>query len=351
MIIKAPKLIHIAAIWLMMAGKALSIINCFKQNTSTSSRGEGIPCIHCYNSTTSGVFGSCVPLTTNLHCDQINTENSTECFKCLPEYFLFKTNHSCVQMNSTHSIPKCVNSRSSYASGARMDCTECSNGIPSIDLKSCVAFSEAKTNEKVYLENCFIGRREIASASANCIVCKDGYALDTFIGECVQTNIRGCFEAQKGLCISCRAFDGYFSDGFNQIAVGMDPICRTKEEHEWIPKYVPTGQKIHYADIGNKSIADLIPEDAFKNSDLSNFADFKNGYIVINKSVENYAINTNDEGVLRMFNFGSKIGKNLPYYRGLKYYSEPGRTSELFKCFFFQKMCVVLNDTSSPIKR
>ena len=159
----------------------------------------------------------------------------------------------------------------------------------------------------------------------------------------------GCLEVSQVVCTSCRASSGYFSDGFETTQSGQPVICRTLPQHEWSIHGVREDSNNVLAPIFNRSVEEVFSSSFERYTSLTNYAEFKDGYVVMNGTIKNYTTNTTGGGPYQILNFGSNVGEDLPYYDSYSKYTSRDRRPEMFKCFFFSKMCAVVNDLKVDI--
>ena len=330
-------LIALAALSVLLPIPGLSITDCIKQDKSSSTKS----CILCYRSSEND-FGSCSPFNNAPNCQQSNSGSSSYCAKCEAGYSLH--NRACLQV--TTPIANCLEYQ---GSGSSQGCYECSNGIPAVGVKSCLTFNDATTAEQPYLGNCASGHRFFSTGPARCAVCNTGYVYESTTQRCVSSTATGCWKATNGACISCRAWEGYFSDGFDESATGQPVFCRKKEDQTWITKAVGAGSADVNALLTNESLTGLFPRQIYRNTILREFANIKDGYIAVNGTTRNFVTNSaSGSGYERIEEsaFGFSSGEKIGYFGYYTLYAGEYRTSELFRCFYEKKMCLMVNDTS-----
>ena len=234
--------------------------------------------------------------------------------------------------------------------GTSIYCHECANGIPTPFLKGCLPWSGASEAEQPSLENCLSGRKEANHLPVRCAVCKDGFAYDTTSEKCVRTTTAGCWKVSNGVCISCRAWDGYFSDGFDIFTTGQPVLCKKLEEHYFEINVVSRDLENINAEVMNMSRTNTIPPEVLtdRQRDLRQYADFKGGFLARALGSDYFITNSTESSgftELSDSNFGLKV-ENILYptfyyqFARLSMY----QLSELMKCFYYQKMCLIVNN-------
>ena len=96
--------------------------------------------------------------------------------------------------------------------------------------EQCLRFENAPSNRASYLANCAVGKAFSSPESAGCAVCKDEYMLEKTTEECIKTSTEGCWEAYNGACRSCRAWNGYFANFYDQSDPRWPVICSKIQE-------------------------------------------------------------------------------------------------------------------------
>ena len=318
----------------MLCQLAQGIPNCIQQNINSNKE----ECTLCYRSTLNG-SGLCTPITNQItNCLHYDTNNTSKCRKCEPGYHSRGFRGVCVKTQSSSVNKECVDAFSYDNTDLDLRCLECRDGFPGDSDYKCSPWSAAPSSDQPFLNDCLTGYNN--ATKARCEVCKDGYMMDLTFQKCIKSGVAGCWQSKKGLCFSCRAWDGHFSDGFKATSEGKEVICRTLEQHERakieVVRLVDEGWLLR-----NRSLTEVISEKIFKDSVLTNYAGFKDGFVVVNHSIKNYAIQTVGTKGMKKLDFGLNSSEDLPYSRSNRNYRDG---SKWLKCFFFKKMCVVVDD-------
>ena len=339
-IVKALTTLTVLLILLLSPG--LSITNCIQQNKSSLTSAKA--CSRCYHSYLNN-FGSCSPYRSDQGCAHSNITfftsicstckpASSYCAICKPAYCLKRD--SCILITK-NAVPNCVRH---IKPDWWPDCLECTNGIPAADLNSCGTFGTATEEEKLYVANCATGRRSSRNDPARCAICDTGYAFETTTEKCVSTTTTGCWTMTNGACTSCRAWDGYFSDSFDESAPGQPVLCKTLDNQAWLIAYVAGD----LADVDAGRIAqtpeEILSRTAMRRSNLYDYADFKNGFIVRNMSRGNFITSSPRyaSDTIEKSDLGWEIMPDFSFQWDQSYGYFYLRKSELFRCFFEKKM-------------
>ena len=281
---------------LLLLPPALAITHCIAQSRTTEK------CILCHKSTTT-VFGSCTPLHQSIGCALSNSTNKKRCVRCEPKYFLEKDTSRCrPYVQSPPPIKNCHSSYSKSSYDTHPYCTECKNGFPNWQLSECLSFSEANPEDKPFLKNCRIGNRATTASNPRCFVCDQGYSFDTKTGKCTQLKVKGCWQSHNGVCNTCQAWDGLYSDGFNNTKTLRHALCRERYEQEWDIVYQPQG-KVVKADLTRKDIAKIFPEESFKYSSITNYGDIKGCFVTTNWT-HSFLIKCSNNSSFKILDFG-----------------------------------------------
>ena len=141
----------------------------------------------------------CYPIPSDLHCEQLSDEFSSQkfiCKKCKADYYLMLSNDElekdiCIPFNE---IEKCVEyNTSEQLAESSFSCKRCSNGYYS-QINQCLV-------RKIVNDNCI----EYAENADVCLKCPSGYHPDSSFG-CKQNpnGIRGCRIYKSSVeCIAC----------------------------------------------------------------------------------------------------------------------------------------------------
>ena len=326
--------IAVAVLLILLPTPGLSITNCIQQHKTSSTK----ECSICFESRKNS-FGTCSAFRNNPGCIESNSVSPTACTKCKPAYSL---NGGVCQV-ATNPINNCV---SHVLSPSNPNCQECSNGIPASDLKSCAAFSTASGGDAPFLADCARGVKPSIYGSTRCKVCNNGFAFETSTDKCASTTATGCWRMTNGVCINCRAWDGYFSDGYDDSASGQPIFCRTlNDQTPWITRGVAKDLADVYAQLTNLSRADILPSSVYTQSSWIGYVDFKDGYLAYNYSTffpeKNFITNTTSGTgftQVKKASFELNSDQKLPFY---DYFTNAGikeNNREIFKCFF-EKRC------------
>ena len=330
-------LITLTAVLMLLPIPGLSVTNCIQQNKDFLENA----CTLCFESRENS-FGTCSPYRTDPGCAQSSSSSLTGCNICKPTHYF---DGSYCHLITSNAVSSCVRHEDS---ASNPNCLECTNGIPASNLKSCAAFNTASGAEAPFVANCASGVRSSSGGSARCGVCNNGFAIETTTDKCASTTTTGCWKMTNGVCISCRAWDGYFADGFADTT-GRPASCQTQGNQVRNTIGVGAVPANVDAQLTNSSLTEAFPDSFFRTSILREYVEYDGGYISINWK-RNFVTNSLDGGLnvrlIEEADLGLAEGEALPYFGSAGTYSNSYRTAELFKCFYFKKMCLIVNDIS-----
>ena len=345
-------------LWASLINSIQSRENCIKLDPLKRT------CSLCYNSTIND-FGGCSSLPSSSNCSVPSPTNSNHCDRCKTGFYRAestKTCHTSVLFSST--LRSCYKA-SSEIEGGNIACTECTYSFPSIDLNGCLSWSKASPDDAPFLENCLIGDRLTKTSLPHCSVCNDGYALDLTLKKCIKTTHKGCWRTKNSKCLSCRAWNGYFAAEFDAGTGSV--VCKTKDKLNYKEVVtVPNSNCFDKKALVNASIREVLPKEMFEHSSIVNYADFMGGYVMVNwtaeegystsmvgmvtlKEGESEPTDFDPETETASLKFDHGHRRKLPHYSEKVIYSSINRTSEFFKCFYFQKICMILNDMKEDV--
>ena len=336
-------LLALTALSVLLPTPALGITNCLQQAGTVATSG----CSMCYQSAPN-LMGSCEPYLYDPGCDFATLSGVVpSCFKCKPNYYQPSPFAKCQPV--TNGITNCLRHRDKTA--ADPDCWVCNAKIPASNLKSCDSFATVPSGEQTYVANCAQGYRAGAGTSAKCWACNNGFALESSTDKCASTTTTGCWKQANGKCTACRAWDGYFTDGFDTSVSGNPVVCRTlNDQTPWITRGVAKDSGTQVTGLTNQSRIDIYDQATYSQTAITQYVDLKDGYIAMNDTVKNFAVSkASGTGfdMIKAFNFGLK---EIPWYKRKDTYTYSTRTWQLFRCFFEKKMCLIVNDsyTTNP---
>ena len=121
-------------------------------------------------------------------------------------------------------------------------------------------------------------------------------------------------------------------------------ICRKKEDHKRNLKMVRKWESPWLKNISPISRKSVVPVKDNASYPLLSYAGFKDGFILLDNKKDVYRVDAERPELKRLGPLGSKVRLIFPEYKHLTH-RELRDSNELFKCFFFSKICLVVKYT------
>ena len=304
--------------YVSMLQVCLTIKNCARQ--------KGDKCTECYRGHLNS-YGTCTPFKGGNGCLLSSSSDPRNCNKCDKGWS--KKGRGCERGGSGPT--NCLNTYSyNDRHGKHFGCVSCLLSVPSKKRTVCEYFGD-----KEQFKNCLVGDN-----SQYCSICFNKFSLDLAQKRCVSAPVQGCWEVQNGACVSCPAWDGFYTDRQNGKIT-----CTRHVDHGSLMEQVSVKENTAKQSIYNRTRATVVP-DPGSNLKIVNYADFKDGYVVMNGTATNYLVGRSGSTALSTLNLDLSGGKKPPYYTQFNKYTAKERTFDFLNCFFFKKLCLVLNDTN-----